>query len=181
MDKATFLQVKRNNFAFKLSAAKYHLKMIQTVFKNNRDLIVNGKIDLHPTRPLIYHYYSLVYEIYSCFDMTLHYVNKKYDLDFESKDVQWKNEKEKTKFQRALKNKSPDVYTYIQTVVDAPWFIALKATRNYLTHNGIIPLQVEYNDTKINIINPIIDDKVLHFDLNLWGEEISKFFNDIYG
>jgi len=180
VDKASFLKEKRDNFAFKLGAAKYHIQMIQTVFKNNRDLIVSGKIDLPTTRPFIYHYYSLVYEIYSCFDMTLHYVNKKYDLNFENKDVQWKNEKDKTKFQKALNDISPQTYIYIHTVVETPWFIALKATRNYLTHNGIIPLQVEYNDTKINIINPIIDDKVLHFDLNLWGEEISKFFNNIY-
>lgn len=174
------LQNRRDNFAFKLSAAKYHQRKIIEVFRDNKDLIVSGNIDNPKARPFVYHYYFIVYEIYSCFDMTLHFVNKKFAIVFNDEDVKWNNERDKTEFQRTLKTQYPNTYSSILEVVESRWFITLKDTRNYLIHNGIINFHIDYNGNKINVINPIINGKVYHFDLNVWGEEMSKFFNAIY-
>src|SRR3989344_6696196 len=172
------LRDKRNNFALKLSAAKYHLKKINEVYKENKELIRKSDINDPKTRPFLYHYYALVYEMSSAFDMTLHFVNSKFDLGFADSAIQWKDKK--TKFQKRLEEKSPESYQAIQKTFQSPWFEALKTTRDFLFHNGIIGLQIDCNDTQVNIINPVIGQKVLHFDCNLWEEEISKFFNSFY-
>ncbi len=176
-------QTRRDNFAFKLSAAKYHLQMINEIFISNKTLIEKGEIDNPKTRPFIYHYYALVYEIYSCFDMTLHLVNTKFKLGFAGTGVKWrkvKKEADNNKFQKALRIKSPQSYSYINSVFESEWFDALKSTRDYLIHNGIIELQVGFSQNRVNIINPIIKGKIYHFDCNLWGEEMAKVFNSVY-
>lgn len=177
------LQARRDNFAFKLSAAKYHLQMINEIFISNKTLIEKGEIDNPKTRPLIYHYYAMVYEIYSGFDMTLHFINAKYKLGFTGAGIKWQRVNKITdnnKFQKALRTKSLQTYLYINSIFEAAWFDALKITREYLIHNGIIELQMEFSQNRVNVINPIIKGEIYHFDCNLWGEEMEKVFNSIY-
>ena len=172
----------RNNFVFKLSAAKYHYKMINLIFRKNKQQVITN-IDLPNTRPLIYHYYAFTYELYSCFDMTLHYINDNYNLGFSGKSINWRpvtKPSDKNNFQAALEKRFPKIYSTINEVYNSEWFAALKATREYIAHHGIIGIMLEYNNDKIKGINPEINGKVFHFDCNLWGEEMSKFFNSIY-
>ncbi len=177
MNKHLLLE-KRDNFSFKLSAATYHLKTIDEIFIRNKEALGDDDSSDNPTRPVFYHYNAFVYEICSCFDMTLHYVNKKFDILIEDKSVQWKEDK--SRFQKALILQQPAIYTLIGDIYDSEWFKALKATRDYLTHNGVIALQIDFSKDHVNVINPIIGNKIFHFDCNLWGKEISKFFNKIY-
>ena len=115
--------------------------------------------------------------------MTLHFINTKFKLGFDGAGVKWqkvKKENDNNKFQEALKIKSPQTYSYINNIFESAWFDALKNTREHLIHTGIVGLQVEHSENRVSVINPIIKGKIYHFDCNLWGEEIAKFFNSVY-
>lgn len=167
-----------NSFAFKLGAAKYHQKKIQDVFLDNKVLISMGERNSSNTRPFMYHYYALVYELFSCFDMTLLYIKEKFEMRTNIRKVRWNNGQE-TEFSRELREISASTHEYIDTVTSTEWFKAIKETRNHLAHHGIIGLQIETNETQVTIINPIINSEVFHFDLNLWGEEMSNLFSSV--
>ncbi|PJE65259.1 hypothetical protein COU91_02635 [Candidatus Saccharibacteria bacterium CG10_big_fil_rev_8_21_14_0_10_47_8] len=167
----------RNNFAFKLSASKYHIQQIQNTYKANRISFESG-IDTPEIRPIYYHYHAVIFELCSALEMTLQAVNDQKELGIEVDKVAWKNQP--TRFQQKLLEKNPLVYSILEEAHSQEWNIALRETRNQLTHRGNISLQVEFSESGLTIINPIINKTIFHFDINLWGEEISELFNKLY-
>lgn len=177
------INLKNRAFAYKLGASRYHLGRLKLIFKEHQEIFYKLAKEPHintpsEVMPFFYHYDAFLYELSSCFDMTLQYLSEKHNLGFEEKDIGWNPE-----YKKELKLKCSKAFEIINNEYKQWWFEDLRSARNYITHHGSPGLGVEF--TKAGIALFFFDLPRLHqkremFEqCDIWGQNISNLFRSV--
>lgn len=174
---------KKKAFEYKLGAAKYHLKQMQSIFKEYNQLLFKWSNDPKsraPAKiiPFFYHHDAFLYELSSCFDMMLYYLASKYNLQVSEKDIGWGK-----KYKDELEQKYPVVYRTVSKEYDEWWFEDLRTARNYIAHHDSPPLGLEYIDKGITLLFfyiPRLHQRREMFEqCDIWRSKISGLFKSV--
>jgi len=173
-------KLKTKAFAYKLGASKYHLEQLKRLFKKHQQIfyrLATQPRDNTPPEvmPFFYHYDAFLYELGSCFDMTLQFLSVKHKLEIEEKDIGWNH-----KYKKELKLKCSKAFEIINNEHNQWWFEDLRTARNYITHYGSPGLGVEFTKEGITLFFfelPRLHQKREMFEqCDIWGQNISNLF-----
>lgn len=134
---------------FKIMAAQHHLRAMHYVYNREKPGLdawaKNYPREPSPDtfQPFYYYFDAFLYELVSCFDMILQYVNIKYNLGVPMNQVSWRRS---DPFRPRLAQQQPEVYRVIDSAHQDQWYQELLNTRNSVAHRGTIGLMIEYTD-----------------------------------
>ena len=174
---------KKKAFEYKLGAAKYHLKQLKDIFDIHQQLFHNLASNTTAKTPVeimpfFYHYDAFLYELGSCFDMSLYYLTEKHKLKISERNIGWNKE-----YRAELKAKCPKAFEAITKEYNEWWFEDLRTARNYIAHHDSPPLGMEYTEKGVSLLFfyiPRLHQRREMFEqCNIWGTNISKLFQTV--
>jgi hypothetical protein len=171
-------------FAYKLGAAKYHFRQLETLSHEHVPLIIEWTKNHQdpvpsPMMEIFYHLDAFIYQLYSCFDMILQIINIQHGLGVAENKVSWGNEDNKP-FKKKLRLSSPAVYQLLDDAFHADWFVELKRTRDHLAHRGFSALTVAYSEENETVLLMLPGLSLLLTErCDMWGNRMAELYKTL--